>query len=160
MSPTRPRSCANVPRVLVPEGMLIVSTPNRPVYSSAGTINPFHRMEFSEEEFTTLLGTRFRTIELYTQFPQSAAWWSLRSLAAERSPWHRIKGFWRVSSWLCPAIRNHVSPEIRARAAELILARDRFPASVFSPFVVRPRSVRSGERPYILVAVATGVKLV
>ncbi len=39
------RECA---RVLVPDGMLIVSTPNRPVYSGEGTQNPFHRLEFDE----------------------------------------------------------------------------------------------------------------
>ena len=72
--------------VLVPEGMLIVSTPNRPVYSSEGCQNPFHRIEFDEAQFTELL-RRFRSVRLFTQFPQSAAWWSIRSLSAERSPW-------------------------------------------------------------------------
>ena len=48
-------------RVLVPEGMLIVSTPNRPVYSGEGRQNPFHRLEFDEEEFIDLLRTRFRS---------------------------------------------------------------------------------------------------
>ena len=43
-------------RVLVPEGMLIVSTPNRPVYSGEATQNPFHRIEFDEEEFLSNYG--------------------------------------------------------------------------------------------------------
>ena len=63
-------------RVLVPKGMLIVSTPNRPVYSSDGRQNPFHHIEFDAEEFIELLHTRFRSIQLYTQFNRSAAWWS------------------------------------------------------------------------------------
>ena len=50
--------------------MLIVSTPNRPVYSSDGRQNPFHHMEFDAEEFIDLLRTRFRSIQLYTQFNQ------------------------------------------------------------------------------------------
>ena len=65
-------------RVLVPEGMLIVSTPNRPVYSSDGRQNPFHRMEFDANEFIGLLRARFRSVRLYTQFNHSAAWWSSR----------------------------------------------------------------------------------
>jgi ubiquinone/menaquinone biosynthesis C-methylase UbiE len=149
------RECA---RVLVPEGELIISTPNRPVYSTEGRQNPFHRLEFDEPEFVELLRRRFRSVALYTQFPQSAAWWSYRSLAAERSAWLRIKGFWRLSSWFCPAIRTHVSPAIRATADQIILARDSFPSSLFNPYIVRRRSQRSGERPYVLVAVAAGVK--
>jgi len=149
------RECA---RVLVPDGMLIVSSPNRPVYSSDGSQNPFHRHEFDEREFVDLLRAEFRRVRLYTQFPRSAAWWSPRSLSAERSPWLRVKGFWRLSSWLCPAIRTHVNPEIRAKADEIILARDTFPSSLFNPYIVRPRSVSSRERPYILIAVAEGVK--
>lgn len=145
-------------RVLVPEGTFLVSTPNRPVYNSAGNLNPFHRFELDEAEFLDLLRARFREVELYSQFPQSAAWWSSRSLAAERSPWLRIRGFWRLSTWLCPANRPDLGPEARARAVELILGRDTFPESLFNPYLVRPRSKRSRERPYILIALARGVK--
>ncbi len=144
-------------RVLVPDGMLIVSTPNRPVYSGEGRRNPFHRLEFDEREFFELLHSLFKAVRLYTQFPRSAAWWSLRSLAAERSPWLRIRGFWRLSSWICPAIRPYVSPEIGSRADEIILDHDRFPSSLFNPYIVRPLAPASREQPYILVAVAEGV---
>ena len=149
------RECA---RVLIPEGMIVVSTPNRPIYSSGGKKNPFHRIEFDEIEFLELLSSKFRHVQLYTQFPESAAWWSIRSLPAEHSPWLRIKGFWRLSSWFCPAIRSEVNPEVRARPDEVILAHDSLLSSLFNPFVVRRRSPRSGERPYILIAVAEGVK--
>lgn len=147
-------------RVLGPEGTLIVSTPNRPVYSAGGGQNPFHRLEFDESEFVDLLRSRFRTVRLYTQFPQWAAWWSSRSLAAERSPWLRIKGFWRLSSWFCPAIRAHVNPAIRASADNVILARDTFPSSLFNPYIVRKHLEGNRERPYILIAVAEGVRAV
>jgi 2-polyprenyl-3-methyl-5-hydroxy-6-metoxy-1,4-benzoquinol methylase len=145
-------------RVLAPAGTLIVSTPNRPVYSGESSQNPFHQVELDEDEFLDLLRAGFKAIRLYVQFPQSAAWWSYRSLAAERSPWLRIKGFWRMSSWFCPAIRSHVSQAARDSADEIILARDKFPASLFNPFIVRPRSKRSRERPYIFIAVAEGVR--
>jgi SAM-dependent methyltransferase len=145
-------------RVLAPAGTLIISTPNRPVYSGEASQNPFHRIEFDEDEFLNLLRSRFKAIALFVQFPQSAAWWSYRSLAAERSPWLRIKGFWRISSRFCPAIRSHVSQTDRENAVEMILARDRFPASLFNPYIVRPRSKRSRERPYIFIAVAEGVR--
>ncbi len=147
------RECA---RVLVPEGVLIVSTPNRPVYTGEGKQNPFHRLEFNEEEFVELLKTRFKSSRLYTQYARSAAWWSFRSIAAEQSPWLRIKGFWRLSSWFCPAIRTHVNQTIRSSADQIILARDTFPSSLFNPYIVRPRS-GAQEQPYIFIAVAEGV---
>ncbi len=143
-------------RVLVPEGTLIVSSPNRPVYSGEHSLNPYHKVEFDEDELTDLLHSRFRETRLYSQFPQSAAWWSFRSLAAEQSPWLRIRGFWRLSSWFCPAIRTYLSPAARDAALEIILDRDSIPTSLFNPYIVRTRSKRSRERPYILVAVAQG----
>jgi SAM-dependent methyltransferase len=149
---------AECARVLVPDGTLIVSTPNRPVYTGDHEPNPFHRIEFDEAEFRTLLETRFKDVRLYTQFPRSAAWWSVRSLCAERSPWLRIKGFWRISSWFCPAIRTELSPALRESADRLILAHERFPSTLFNPYIVRPVSPRSREQPYVLVAVARGVK--
>ena len=149
------RECA---RVLEPDGTLVVSTPNRVVYSGEGTSNPFHRIEFDEGEFVELLRSRFQAVRLYTQFPRSAAWWSPRSLAAERSPWLRIKGFWRLSTWLCPAIRPHLSPTTRSRAVDLILARDTPLSSLLNPYIVRGRSARSRERPYLLIAVARGIR--
>jgi ubiquinone/menaquinone biosynthesis C-methylase UbiE len=149
------RECA---RVLVPEGLLIVSTPNRPVYTGGAASNPFHRIEFDEREFLDLLGARFRSVRLHSQFPRSAAWWSYRSLSAERSPWLRIKGFWRLSTMLCPAIRPVVSPATRSRAVDLIQDRDTLPSSLFNPYVVRERSERSREAPYIFIAVAEGVR--
>jgi hypothetical protein len=137
--------------------MLIISTPNRPVYSGDGRQNPFHRVEFDENEFVVLLRTRFRSVRLYTQVPQSAAWWSPRSIAAERSPWLRIRGFWRLSSWFCAAIQNHVDPVSRSAADNVVLGRDTFLSSLFNPYIVRTRSPGSHERPYFLIAVAEGV---
>lgn len=148
---------AECSRVLSPDGMLIVSTPNRPVYSANGRQNPFHRVELDAEEFVALLHTRFRSVQLYTQFNKCAAWWSWRSLSAERSPWLRIRGFWRLSSYFCPALRSHVNPANRSAADDIIQTRDSFPSSLFNPYIVRARAKGNHEQPYILVAVATGV---
>ncbi len=145
-------------RVLVDEGMLIVSTPNRPVLSGDGARSPFHRVEFDEGEFVDLLRSRFEAVRLYTQFPRSAAWWSVRSLAAERSPWLRVRGYWRLSSWFCPAIRSTVPEAIRATADQVILEDERFPGSLFDPYRVRARSEGSREEPYLWVAVCEGAR--
>lgn len=145
-------------RVLDPPGLLVVSTPNRPVYRADGPKNPFHHIEMEEFEFLDQLQARFNQVDLFSQFPRSSAWWSPRSLASERSPWLHIKGYWRLASWFCPSIRTDLAPGLRDRADDLILGSDRLSGSLFNPYLVRRRSPASREEPYILIAVARGVK--
>jgi SAM-dependent methyltransferase len=55
-------------RVLRPNGMFIVSTPDRDVYSPAGSaVNPFHVHELTRIEFAALLGGVFRHVQTVQQ---------------------------------------------------------------------------------------------
>ncbi|KAA1002566.1 methyltransferase domain-containing protein [Paraburkholderia panacisoli] len=55
-------------RVLRPNGLLIVSTPNRPVYSPPGAMpNEYHVRELDRAEFVQFLGVGFTNINLYVQ---------------------------------------------------------------------------------------------
>jgi SAM-dependent methyltransferase len=57
-----------VRRVLRPDGRFIVSTPDRDVYSPAGSAaNPFHVHELSRSEFAMLLSGTFRHVQLVQQ---------------------------------------------------------------------------------------------
>jgi SAM-dependent methyltransferase/glycosyltransferase involved in cell wall biosynthesis len=57
-----------VRRVLRPEGLLVISSPNRPVYSELyGSLNPFHVKELDYQEFTDLLKEHFRHVTVYGQ---------------------------------------------------------------------------------------------
>ena len=57
-------------RILRPGGILIVSSPNRDVYSPPGSSsNPYHARELAREEFISLLGNVFEHIVLYGQLP-------------------------------------------------------------------------------------------
>jgi 2-polyprenyl-3-methyl-5-hydroxy-6-metoxy-1,4-benzoquinol methylase len=54
---------AEVARVLADDGILIVSTPDRRIYSeSTGQNNPFHERELSYEEFSSLLDQFFANL--------------------------------------------------------------------------------------------------
>jgi O-antigen biosynthesis protein len=62
------RLMAEVDRVLAPEGLFIVSTPDALTYSAAsGQVNEFHEHELTIAEFRALLGTRFEHVALWGQ---------------------------------------------------------------------------------------------
>jgi SAM-dependent methyltransferase len=61
---------AEVRRVLRPDGCLIISTPDRDIYSPPGAErNPFHVREFDRAEFLDLLDRHFRYVSLIRQRP-------------------------------------------------------------------------------------------
>lgn len=57
-------------RVLKKDGVLIMSTPNKAVYTDlVEGQNPFHIKEFYVKEFQEFLGSRFANMEFYCQYP-------------------------------------------------------------------------------------------
>lgn len=131
-------------RVLASKGILILSTPNEEVHRESGEPNPFHCSEMTEEAFLALLSSRFRHTKRYVQMVKSAPWWSPQSIAATHPGWVRLRGGWRVREWmrarLCPEIVREVDRQDRHAPVEAILFRERFLASWFNPYCVRPRS--------------------
>lgn len=59
-------------RLLRPGGILIISSPDRDVYSPQGSaVNPFHAKELSRQEFGSMLQARFAHCEFYAQRPMT-----------------------------------------------------------------------------------------
>ena len=62
------RVLAEVARVLADDGVLIISTPDRRLYSDAsGQVNPFHQHELTYEEFSALLAGPFPHMAVWGQ---------------------------------------------------------------------------------------------
>ncbi len=63
-------------RLLAPEGLFIISTPNRPEYRKVEPSNPFHVDEFDLEEFKGLLSKYFKNLSLLGQriYAASSLW--------------------------------------------------------------------------------------
>jgi SAM-dependent methyltransferase len=61
-----------VSRVLRPNGVFIVSSPDRDIYSPPGSpVNPFHARELSRQEFEAMLRARFVHCDFYAQRPMT-----------------------------------------------------------------------------------------
>jgi SAM-dependent methyltransferase len=148
-------------RVLGPRGMLVISTPNKGIYTKGGGWqNPHHCSEMTQEEFSSALSARFDETRLFTQRPDTAAFWSMRSLVCNSSPWNRIRGFQRLRCGLQAivareAIRNPTEDQ-RKNVCSLILAVERG-AHPLSPFAVRPLREWTREKPIYIIAVATRI---
>jgi ubiquinone/menaquinone biosynthesis C-methylase UbiE len=68
---------AEAKRLLDPEGLLIVSTPNKPIYrEESQDLNPFHVKELHFAEFEELLARYFRNVKFLGQrvHPSSSMW--------------------------------------------------------------------------------------
>ena len=63
---------SEIVRVLKQDGLLVMSTPNKAIYTDlVGGKNKFHIKEFYVEEFEDFLCKEFRNIEVFGQFPDT-----------------------------------------------------------------------------------------
>ena len=59
---------AEIARVLAPGGVVVMSTPERGAYSDdRGFSNPYHERELTQQEFASLLGSRFANVAWFAQ---------------------------------------------------------------------------------------------
>lgn len=88
-------------RVLVPRGILLLSTPERDSYSLGGASgNPYHVREFTRAEFLAALDPFFEINGIYGQ--ELSPRWQVRLMTAlARGPWSRLVGrSWRAYKML------------------------------------------------------------
>lgn len=131
-------------RVLKPNGRLVISTPNLPVYHQRAPDNPFHLHEMPLDEFQQLIGRGFSNVQIYGQhIPLSRVW--------------QLRGIRRLTSMFYRLVAPHVwcSPEQHKHDATAAINRASSWRDIFNPYRVRRMSELELRRSTYLLAVAT-----
>jgi SAM-dependent methyltransferase len=145
-------------RVLVPGGLLVLSTPNRDIYSEQGHHNEFHIAEMNESEFRQVLEPQFSRIAWFRQRPTVGSWRRPLRIWADNSPWVSNllgRGMRRVlRGMFCPHTLKPPKEELRNSPIEAVHATDRPFSQWVNPYSVQPRLFGETDRPsyYIVVA--------
>ncbi len=110
---------AELRRVLRPTGLLVISTPDRAVYSAPGSDpNPFHFLELTGGEFIALLRDSFAHVEILSQRPVLGSLIASAGSARWRSYERRSQDFIEATSgmarapYLIGVASNTALPEI------------------------------------------------
>lgn len=133
-------------RVVKPGSTLIISTPNKNVYSCTGSENKYHKSEMTIDHFTSLLSRYFVISSLWYQCPKYVTAYSLDSLAVTPSPWRNVPGFWRVRNMLLPDYLKdsfRYQPDLAANkelVTQVILNRESFSQRLFNPYSLRKKT--------------------
>ena len=96
--------------VLRPDGMMILSTPNKAISSphSNAPVNPYHVIEFELREFAKLLKRHFGCVEVWGQSPLATA---TAVAAAERASTLLPKSFRRLIMRNLPIARRYIASQ-------------------------------------------------
>jgi SAM-dependent methyltransferase len=100
----QPDMLSEFARVLTPDGMLIISSPNKRLYSDAREyVNPFHLQELYRDDLARLIGKRFPAQRWYHQ---RLACWS--GIWSEPTAVQGGEGSQRLEAWVGDA--DHIVP--------------------------------------------------
>lgn len=141
-------------RVLRPNGMAIISTPN----AKEGTgvsLNPFHPSEMSEVKFLKILTRVFSDIRVFEQSTISTHWRGRLSLSSLDTHWQNVRGYWRFRNALSPHLNSERLDEYRSQPVKSIMMNRGWLSQMLDPHIVRSRSNSRFTCPQYIVAVAT-----
>lgn len=151
-------------RVLVHNGIMIVSTPDRTgfndteVFGHDKSANRFHLREFSLDEFSYLIRRNFDILHSYWQWSKTISWYSIHSLASFKTPWLKLRGVYRLRQMLrdstCSFLWETPNEEMRISPVEAIRQANPLLSHLVNPYEVRKRSAWIQVEPRYLIAVA------
>jgi ubiquinone/menaquinone biosynthesis C-methylase UbiE len=131
-------------RVLTDQGMLIISTPNLPVYHQRSPDNPFHCHEMTREEFESALGPGFQDILLRGQCVPQPRFLRRRVVRRLLTAWHHL---------VAPKMLRAPSTDQRENVLDLITRKSTW-RDRYDPYRVQRMSPSSLDAACFLVATA------
>lgn len=145
-------------RVLVPGGVLVISTPNREVYRELSPHNPYHHSELDAGEFASVLDRGFFDVTYYAQRLLGAPWWDWRGAAADQWFSRRIPGIGRLVHSLriwggVPGTADVTEQYRRDPVAAILTHPKPLARSLVDPYALRRRSANRIGRSVYTVAV-------
>ncbi len=159
---------AECQRVLVANGTLVISTPNREVYHRfcmGRSVNPYHCSEMPADEFSALLQSYFADVAMFSQLPNPSIM-SYHVLYGRNRAWRRAARYLlrrRLpllrNKWMVAALRGASGLPVndarfRQQPYIAICAEDSWWTRCFSPFAIRKLRSVEREKPAFLIAVA------
>lgn len=88
-----------IKRVLKPNGILIMSTPDKRLYSDVvGFTNTFHIKEFYEHEFQSFLQSKFKHIQMFRQGFKTFSYLGTCHMEQEDAPYYRLDDLYRTEN--------------------------------------------------------------
>lgn len=141
-------------RVLKDDGRLVISTPDKGIYSKEGLDNPYHCSEMTTAAFESLLRGCFRRVRLYSQVIDRAPWWLPRSLVARSTPLRKVRGYWLLRKSLGGKRWDEIAETARRDPVNAICGPLRGEYNWFNPYLVRRFSHLGRESAMYVVAVA------
>lgn len=103
-----------IARVLKENGILIMSTPNKAIYSDRHKYhNKFHIKEFYRDEFLDFLHTRFEQVSLYDQFFENVCIIGDKTENVEAVPYHCPEEYLQEAKYYIAIAGNHDISSLR-----------------------------------------------
>jgi 2-polyprenyl-3-methyl-5-hydroxy-6-metoxy-1,4-benzoquinol methylase len=142
-------------RILRPDGLLIISTPNSKVYNEKSPNNPYHCSEMSEAVFTETLSRYFSLQSVYEQTVDDVPYERVNRMLRKLS-WRLAAFFERhFRQFACPNVYEVLTPELREQVIPLILSKPRPLEGALDRFAVRRRETNVSLNGMFLIALAT-----
>jgi SAM-dependent methyltransferase len=152
-----------IKRVLRPNGIVVISTPNRDPYHRDTPNNPYHCSELALREFAELCNARFKCLSYFYQCSFLNKRWSLQGLdhffsndfnPAESG--RKLKIAYHLQKRFCQNLSDEQAEYYSTHPIEAIFAQPTMLSSAFDPFAIR--KLKSLEKETSIYTIAVGRK--
>jgi SAM-dependent methyltransferase len=152
-----------IKRVFWPNGVVVISTPNRDSYHRITPDNPYHCSELALREFAELCNERFENLSYFSQCSFLDKRWSLQGFdhffPKNFNPadlGRKSKITYKFQKLFCPNLSDRKAEYYSNHPIEAIFTKPKLFSSVFDPFAIH--KLKSLEKETSIYTIAVGRK--